>query len=560
MATNPTNVGSLTGIVGIPNPTQRYTRWAIHEVYGLGTEATNVHIVNVGDTVLDIKKHMEYVVIAVSPEGIPTLEPLVLNQTTGVRTEDTVLGTGPGLCSEGYRVYVNTKLIPSPFQIDTRVMINGSENAYVKIFRGHDTSNEGTVLSAMFNSAKRMTTENVPLEALTIPHKPNVTYKKPVGGHFTEGVQDGEVVTCVVYTNAGVPSARFRLLVVDTEFMRNIDESKKHIVDITLITPYLSNNDKLLVEFPIGMVAQSSSFLGKVTYNDGTYVTYPVDGTKFSLHGFDNFVASRLNDVTPVILNYRLSDTEFANNVRIVEDRRFTNKTYKLKTVESDNRYNVKLYPIIEWDSAKLEWKLTWWLYSLNRTAPVEVTRFIEIGANSRPFNGKQFGEAQEMTVAINLDRLGPSYAYFRHVEHFKITVLRPVVSTQVSSYYQVDFDSDSSIGNKTMIQLTGGSGNWTLDLSNGFPNEMSLLQAWYYNSEPLIYPYNELVAPKPNIIRLSKGNWVREIAVEDILDPIRNVNLAIANGDGFQAEFLRVSDNSRLFLGRISLVAQILN
>lgn len=558
--TRPTNVGSLTGIVGIPNPTQRYTRWAIHEVYGLGDKPTNVHIVNVGDTVLDIKKSIEYVVIAVSNEGIPTLEPLVLNQISGVRTEDTVLGTGPGLCSEGYRIYVNTKLIPSPFQIDTRVMINGSENAYIKLFRGHDTSNTGEVLSAMFNSAERMVSENVPLEALTIPHKPNTTYKKPVGGHITEGVEDGEVITCVVYTNAGLPSARFRLLVVDTEFMRNIDESKKNVVDISLITPYISNSDRLLVEFPLGMVTQSNSFLGKVTYNDGTFATYPVDGTKFSLHGFENYVASRLNDVTPVVLNYRLDNTEYSTNSKIVEDRRFTTKVYKIKTVESDNRYNVKLYPMLHWSSSRLEWHIKWWLYTLDRTAGVDVTTLVEYAGAQRRFNTKQFGEGQNLTVAINLDRLGPSYAYYRHVEHFVITLGSPIVRNMRTSYYHIQYDSDSAVGPSTMVNVTGGHRNWTFDLANDFPNIQTMLNRWYYGTEPLIYPYNESVAPKPNFVRLSCGLWSREVEVQDLMRPITGNDLALSHGDTISCEFIRVDRGSRLHLGRIPLIAQIPN
>lgn len=557
--TNTSNVGSRTGIVGIPNPTQRYTRWAIHEVYGVGNEPTNVYIPNVGDTVLDIKRGLEFVVIAVSSSGVPTLEPLLLNQASGVRTEDTVLGSGPGLCSEGYRIYVNSKLIPSPFQIDSRVQINGSENAYIKIFRGHDVSNDGEVLSAMVNSAKVITTENVPLEPLTFRNKPNNTYKKPLGGWITGGVTDGEVVTCVIYTNSGVPSAKFRLIVVDTEFMRDIDESKKHIVDISIISPYISPNDKLLLEIPIGMVAQSISLIGKVTYNDGTFVTYPVDGTKFSIYGLENYVAGRLNDVTPCVLNYRLSDTEFANNVRIVEDRRFTNKTYRIKTVESNNRYNVKLYPMIQWNSQTLSWGIQWWLYSLDRTVPINVTNHVEYGPTTQAFNGKLFGEKQNLKVAINLDKLGPSYVYFRHVEHFGITLQRPVITTPVSSYYLIEYDSDSTVGHKTIAQLSGSVGAWNIDLSNGYPNIQTLTQAWYYDSEPLILPYNESVAPRPSHVIVTIGTWTREMPIADLLKPLKNINVGIANGDPVTVEFLKVDRVSRLYLGRVSLTAQIL-
>lgn len=549
------NVGSTTGIVGIPNPTRRFTPWFIEEVFGAGTAPTNTHIINVNDLVIDYDNLILYRCVAVSNTGIPSLEPVFFTGGKGMTVEETILGTGPGLASEGYRLYVNPKLIPSPFNLDNRVLFLGSEVTRFKVFKGVDITNKGRVISGVFNSANRLVSEDIPLEAVVIPNIQNNTYKVAKGGFLTEQVDDGEVLTIVTYNNAGAIQSRFMVLAVNTEFVRNIDASKKQVTNISIITPYLNANDKLLIEFPLSMVAQSGGFMGQVTYNDGTTVTYPVDGTKFSLFGFDTFVSSRLGDTCPLVLNYNLSETEYGNNVKTQGTRRFISQPYKIKTVESDNRYSVRLYVTPIWDFAKLQWKLEYWLYSLERTAPINVTNFIEYKAGTDPFNGKEFGNAQELSVALNLDNLGPSYSYFRHTETFSITMLRPVVDTLVSSYYVLQYDGDSVIAGKTVALISGENGNRTLDLSNGAPSVSILLNQWYFASQPLIYPFNEDNPPPPTHARIVINDWEREIPISDLIRPLTGVNVPVVNGTTVTVEFLHITQTTRLYLSRVALI-----
>lgn len=552
------NVGSYTGIVGIPNPTRRYTQWHIREVYGLGGAATNVHIPNVDDTVLDLMNNRLYRVVSLSSENIPTLELVNLAGISGVGRTDTILGTGPGLCSEGYRIYVNNKVTPHPCFIDNRVIIPGSGNSYIKIFKGFDVTDSSHVVSGVFNSAKRMVSENIPLENVVIPHYPANTYKVATPAHLTETLEDGEVVTVVVYTSAGSMSLRFTLLVVNTEFVRNIDASKKHITDISLVTPYISDSDDLVVEIPLSMTTNSASFIGKVTYSDGSSTTYPVDNDKFSLHGFDTYVASRVGDILPVVLRYALSSTENANLVNTVNGKHFINKQYSIKTVESDSRYSIKLFALPVWDTPTLRWKLQYWLYSLSRDTVIDVTRHVEPSVNSTPFIGNLFGTAQRLVVSFNMDKLGPSYSYYRHVETLEVTLNHPVTSSPVSAYYEVKYDSDSIVGSHVLARVSGPANNYTLDLSNGFGEASALVQRWYNASSPLIYPFNEDRAPYPTNVRIIIGSWSREIDVADLTKPITGVTTAIGNGTPVLVEFVRISNLNRLELGKVALVARM--
>lgn len=552
------NVGSYTGIVAIPNPTRRYTQWHIKEVYGLGQEKTNVFIPNVDDTVIDLRNNKLYRVNSLSAENIPTLELVNFTGVGGITKTDSILGTGPGLCSEGYRIYVNNKILPHPCFLDNRLIITGSENAYIKIFKGYDPSDNGQVVSGVFNSAKRMISENIPLEHVVIPHYPINTYKVATAGHFTETLSDGEVVTVVVYTAGGVANLRFTMIVVDTEFVRNVDASKKHVTDISLITPYLSDTDDLLIEIPLGMSTQSASFVGKVTYNDGSSVTYPVDGTKFAAHGFDTYVASRIGDTLPIVLRYQLSGTENANMVQTVEGVHFTNKQYTLKTIESDSRYSLKLFVLPTWNSVETAWELTFWLYNLSRDMVIDVTRLIEYSVNSTPFNGRSYANAQRIVATFNIDKLGPSYVYYRHVESFEITLNQPVTNTRVSAYYELKYDSDSIVGGNAIARVSGPTNNHTLDISNGFVDHNAVLDVWYYSSQPLVYPFNEDSAPVPTHVRIIIGTWSREIAVSALTQPITGVTVPISDGSLVQLEFVRISNISRLELGKMGLTAQL--
>ena len=552
------NVGSYTGIVGIPNPTRRYTQWHIREVYGLGGSVTNVHIPNIDDTVIDLMNNRLYRVISLSSENIPTLELVQFTGVSGVGRTDTILGTGPGLCSEGYRIYVNNKIIPHPCFIDNRLIIPGSENSYIKIFKGYDVSDDKAVVSGVFNSAKRMVSENIPLENVVIPHYPSNTYKVAVPAHLTETLEDGEVVTVVVYTSAGSVSLRFTLLVVNTEFVRNIDASKKHVTDISLITPYISDSDNLLVEIPLSMTTNSASFMGRVSYSDGSSTTYPVDGDKFTLHGFDTYVASRVGDNLPAILRYALSSTENASIIQTVDGKQFMNKQYSIKTVESDSRYSIKLFVLPAWDNVGLKWVLNYWLYSLSRDTVIDVTRFVESSVNSIAFDGRLFGSAQRLVLAFNIDNLGPSYSYYRHVETIEVTLNHPVTSSPVSSYYEIKYDNDSIVGAHVIARVSGPGNNYTLDLSNGFGDGNALVSRWYHGSSPLVYPFNEDRAPFPTHARIIIGTWSREVLISELALPITGVTAAIGNGTHVQVEFVRVSHLSRLELGKVALVARM--
>ena len=81
--------------------------------------------------------------------------------------------------------------------------IPGSEAGYVKIFKGAEIQSGSEVISAMFNGAGQMTSENIPLEAFY--H--GTALKRPRSGFVTQALSAGELVSVVVYNADGSRSS-----------------------------------------------------------------------------------------------------------------------------------------------------------------------------------------------------------------------------------------------------------------------------------------------------------------------------------------------------------------
>src|SRR5690606_38246651 len=124
--------------------------------------------------------------------------------------------------------------------------------------------------------------------------------KTPKVGHTVEELDDGELVTAVVYDDVGNAVSITRLLVKKTAFVRTVDESKRFVTGIHIESPFLSKSDPRVLEYPINMPIQALSLVGVVTYSDGGVKRMPIDGTKFSLYGLNNYIATILGQRIPL--------------------------------------------------------------------------------------------------------------------------------------------------------------------------------------------------------------------------------------------------------------------
>lgn len=551
---------SNNGIPRIIDQDRRFNVWQMDNIYTGEETSEGRYVPNVDDLVVAYDTgwwrctHVDY------ETGFSTLTPWSFNNITDNTDKTDVIIGGNSTTNDSYRIYVNTKTVPYEFSFDTRLKIYGSSASYVKIFK--DGQTEGSSISAVFNSAGAMVTENIQLENVVIPNTVVTAIKVPKQGNLTDKVTTGEVVNVVVYSNSGSVLAIFKVVAVSTNFVRTIDAGKKLITNISLISPYLSVGDDRLIEYPSNMTLDSSSLVGKVTYNDGSTQRYPVDGRKFKVLGLSNYVTTQIGQTVPLVLTYTLAADEFSNNVKEVAGTRFINKSYQLTTVDSDNLYSVKMFVVPYWNAPDNTWKLDYYLYNLARDSVFKVTSYVEYATNTVAFDGRaaKWGTAQELTVALNLDKLGSSFNYYRHVQDFTITLHQAGSNLTSSGYYTIEYDANSIFTQITYANVTTSPTGKVIDISGGRSVEDHWLEAIYRSTEPLYFAFGEAQAPTPTHVKILIGtNWSREIPVSDILLPIANVNTTVVQGTLIRLEFIANYNSKRLQLGTVGLVAKIL-
>lgn len=543
----------MTAIANV-DVTRRFSVWHIREIY-TGPTGDGIFVPNVDDMVMDWNSGV-YRVAAVDHYRTNLSYLVKVNLNTlggGIDDGDIAVVTGPGANSNSFRVYINTEVTPHTMAIDSRVIWNGAANAYVKVFKGTDTSETtGVVISAMVSTNGNITSENIPLVTVVVPSGTNVTQKTPNVAWSSENLTSGDIVTVVTYTAAGVVTSRDKFVVENTNYVRSINQAAKYVTNIELISPFLSRTDNRLIECPINMLVQSMNFAAKVTYSDNTSTVANIDGNKWQLAGLRMFVATQIGKMDNVTLIYKLASNELAFDSTAALPDRTIIREYRIRTIDIDTYYSIKLFAVPVWNSGTNRYTLSWYLYNLERSDIIDVTAKIEYSTTSPQFVGNQYNSTQNLQVAFNMQSLGQNYSYFRHVENVAITLLTPATSVGATQFYTISYGVATTYGGPNVRGLYSAdelnAGKLKLNVACGKTDAATWITDIYRNLEPLYYSTNEVMAPAPTHAKLIIGTgasaWQREIPIGDIINPVRNINVSITRGTLIRLElFYRDED-----------------
>ena len=520
--------------------TRRFTVFHIKEIYQ-GPNGTGIFVPNVDDMVIDWDNGF-YRVTAVDHYKTNLSFLTKVNMATlggGIDDSDLAVVTGVGANSNSFRVYVNTETTPHTLAVDSRVIWNGGANSYIKIFRGTDYSETtGQVISAIITTNGNITSENIPLVAVIVPSGTNVTQKTAQVGWCSDTVMDGDIVTIVTYTAAGQITSVDKFVVATTNYIRSINQTAKYVTNIELITPFMSKTDARLIECPINMLVQSMNFAAKVTYSDNSSIISNIDGQKWNLAGLKMFVSTQIGKYDNLMLTYNLAANELAFDATAALPDRKIVREYRIRTVDIDTFYSVKLFAVPVWIASTRKYTLNWYLYNLERQDITDVTSFVEYSTTSPKFVGDKYNSTQNLQVAFNMQNLGQNYSYFRHVQNVAVTLITPATSVGAQRYYTVSYGANTLYGNTVRALFTAdeqNAGKLKLNVSAGFTDTLSWITNVYRPLEPLFYTANEAQAPAPTharvIIGTGAGAWQREIAIDKITQDVRNINVSIAQG-----------------------------
>ena len=545
----------------IKDQNRGYKEWGLWEIYkGPAGAPGEVYVPNVNDKVFDWAQGYFRVVDVDYTTGISTLEPWDGGQSQGgIDFEDQLLGTTPGETREQYRIYAKPGSLPIRAAIDLGLTIKQVNASHIKVFKGTDISTAGQVISAVLNSSGVPVSENVGLDLIANINGVNYAIRAPKEFVLTEAVQDGDVATVVVYSTTGSILGVYKHIIVNTDFVRTIDASRKYVVAIDLISPWMSDTESDVLEYPVNLPIQSGALQGVVRYSDGTSIILPIDGERFELQGIDAFVATQAGQSAPLQLVYHLGNTEYASMGGSVPGDRWVSKPYRVRTTALQGLYSAKLFAVPYWTGSA--WNLEWYLYSLARDAVYHVTPYVQNGTGAAVFNGTNYSTRQTLTKTVNLQDIGLGLPFYQHVQTMYIRLYAAGSNTVVPTYFELEYEDGEKFGTGLVALRTTGTniGTYKLDIGQGAISSAEWLSKMYDDIKPLFAYPAEAAAPVPTHFRLKIGNtFSRDITVGNYAVIQDNINVTPAQGSAVRLEFYRDVSGTITELGCASLVVRV--
>jgi hypothetical protein len=493
-------------------------------------------------------------VVDVDPTtGYSTLVPWSPPVSADGDADAKLVAVGPGYSSESFRMFLDTSVTPHTLTPDYRLHSYHREMQSYVVFLGSDISEQfGKIISAMYDPSGTFLGVNVPIEEIYDPvtSKPA---KAPAPGYTSEELENGQLVTVVFYGEQNTAVSQAQLLIVNSKAIRRADASKRYVQGIHLDSPFISSADPQVVEFPLNVTVESLPLTAVVSYSDGTQNRLSINGQQFNLWGLRNYIATEIGQQFPMQLNYLLADDEISFNMVPSINRSLT-VDYIARTVAADGAYEVKLFAYPVWVSAALGYRMEFWMYNLDRQTFYNVTPYVELGTTSNAFDPKAYGIVQEITWAIDINKVDGRFAQYRHVQTFRIALLNS--GDNQAPNWEILFtpNQPSGYGRGLIADMRYVSvNNWRLNLGMGNTTMNNWLNQMYYPVKPLFNIEVEEEAPQPTHFILQFLNNAYEFPVGD-WNKEQIVNNDLANGELLYIRWIRRTYDSDLHLATTAL------
>ena len=515
---------STTPMVPVINPDRGHRRWRKSEIY-TGPDGTGRYCPNLDDEVWEWTTGLWRVIGTDYTTGLSRLkrheEPL---ESGAVSDHDILLGTGPGYQSESFRAYIDTSVVPYTLALDSRLSYKGTTVEYVKVFLGSDIGEEDNVISAMYDQNGSLLGENVPLELVQVPNNPNndlpaaynYAVKTPVVAYTMRQIADNEPLTVVAYDQEGNVRSLARVLAYNTAFARTTDSYRRYITAVHLESPFLSEVDPCLLQFPINLPVSALNAIGVVTYSDNSQTRMAVDGSKFNLYGLNNYMSTQQGQRIDLVLTYRLGSDEYCYGATANQGKHIS-VPYKATTLRMDGSYSVKLFCAPVWVDQVYGYRLRWFLLNLDREEWFEVTTKVSMAVGGAEFDPTDYGVLQNLTVGINMQDVDPQFKNYRHSQTIGLVLRSPdnlINDDRWGIRYSPGQNPMYGAGVKATSRMINVN-NWKLKLDNGLSNYAVWLEQVFYRAEPLFNPSVEQRAPEPTHFTLFAGGEEFEFPLE---------------------------------------------
>lgn len=546
-------------------PDDKFRIWLIDEIFvGPDGPAKAKYVPNVNDRVEDWNSGLIYRVTAVDLNtGLSTLQ--VWDAPSVPDSDDRFIGSLPHYIYSVFMLYINTSVMPHTCAVDNRVRIFSTEATKCKVFRGTDLSENGEVISRRYNEVNEFIGEDIPLIPVVVNMTPLTTVKVPDTFYTNvSDLLDGADCTLVAYNDEDTVVAIARLVVVNTNFIREIDSSKKHITNIYLESPFMMMLSNDILQIPSNVLINDVQKFGVVVYSNGDKLKLPVDGVKFDLGGMNDFIPTIPGARIPLSLIYKLASNE-VNNLILNSVGNTIVKDMWCEVLAPDGTYGVKLFVIPVWQDATSDYRLEYYLYTLDRDVFYHVTSLVEYNNDSPAFVPNLYGAAQTLGVSIDLSNINATFNAYRHVQTFVVNLKAIGDSLDLNqTRWEITYENGQTpkAGEGWFARklFDNGVTGFDVDISCGATDPQEWLNKLYWPSKPI---YNLATEGPSNIaathfrIRTSLNASVvlnGEKPIADALN-LQVIQLAgIPDGEVVFIDFLKQVNTTFLEMGTVGL------
>lgn len=474
-----------------------FTVWGEHQIY-TGPNGAGQQCPNVDDKVWSWT-HGDMRVLSLNVDtGISVIEPWYrpVNNADSDGL-DILLGNGGHSPEEYYLLHVDNSVRPATLTPDAKLRMYRKDADHVKYVLGYYDEQTEIVISKQYDGSGNYVSDKVPLEILQADEPNTVTVVTPVRAHTTHTLLQGQIVTCIAYNEQSGEISTTKLTVNITALFAKGLNSARYVVGIALKSPWMRDDSNIL-DIPVNLPVSSMGLMGEVTYNNGDKVQHPIDGTRFSLYGLDNYIASVPDYNHTLILSYQFDANEVSTTQSSTDSLHET-KGYTIHTLPAKHEYNLKLYVYPHWDGNG--WVLRYYLANLSRSQIVEVTDLVQYGSGSTSsFNPTLWGIEQTFTASIRLDEVDASFSAYRHVQSFKVVLFgTPKISNNASWMVHYQDGGDDAYGESLNAEQRLVTVNdYAFKIGSGAATQDGWLAKAYRDIVPLYDREVESSAPNP--------------------------------------------------------------
>lgn len=407
------------------------------------------------------------------------------------------------------RIYLNTRVTPNTIVTDPSYLVLGSDAAYMKFFKGTDTSNAtGTVISAVY-SGGNIISENVALERIN-PN--NDAEKRPVMCNCRSVMADKEVVTGVIYNHVGGVIGERMFVVKNTNAMRGLGQTTDYIVDVVLVSSMVDPNLPDTVNVPARVPIAGGDFRAKLMYNSGATSIIAIGTNNCKIFGLDHFNTSLAGTLGKIVLTYFPSEDEAVINTTNPGINNLSH-IYNIRTVNNVLDASYRIYVVPKYNALQQKYTNEYYLTDLTYGTFIKLTgnQITVRPIGQTPLNYNEDGDAQIFIVSCRvagfIDNAPNDYIF---TQSFTIQYGSPAGFPWVIDYLN---DNVNPLGVNTFIEYNDAE---IISLRSVCTTINGWLERLWYVLYPVFDDTQYSFAPVPTHYKLMYGaeiGPVRDIA-----------------------------------------------